>query len=65
MQRDPGRAAAQEKTLQGPQWPEPGILQEQSAAAAFRPGEPPPDRPQTRQEEEETPPEEAHKGKLK
>lgn len=61
-QREPGGAPAQEETLQGPQWSEPGVLQEQSPATAFRPGEQPPASPQARQEEEETPQEETRKG---
>lgn len=65
-QREPGRAPAQEETLQGPQWSEPGVLQEQSPATAFRPGEQSPASPQARQEEEEeTPQEETRKSELK
>lgn len=59
MQGQPGRAPAQEEALQGPQWPEPGPVQEQSPPPppALRPGEQPPPGSQARQEEEEETPE--------
>lgn len=56
MQRQPGWAPAQEEACQGPQWLEPGALQEQSPPppAAFRPREQPPAGPHKWKEEEKT-----------
>lgn len=66
MQRQPGSVPPQEKACQGPQRPEPGVLQEQSPPpTAFRPGEHPPPGTHTRQEEEETPEQETHNGEFK
>lgn len=68
MQRQPGRALAQEEACQGPQWPQPGTVQRQPQPPpppAFRPGEQPSSGTHTRQEEEETPQQETLCGKLK
>lgn len=65
MQRQPGRAPAQEKACQGPQRPEPGTIQEQSPPPALRSGEQPSSGAHTRQEEEETPEQETLYGELK
>lgn len=63
-QREPGRASTQEEKLQGTQWSEPGVLQKQSPATAFRTGKQSPASPQARQEEEETPQANTCKGEL-
>lgn len=66
MQRQPGRAPAQEKACQGPQRAELGTIQEQSPPPpAFRSGEQPSPGTHTRQEEEETPEQETLYGEFK